>query len=79
MSWNYRVIKHHGAKGNKDWYGIHEVYYNDKGAIEIWTVDAIAPISETVEGLLEILGLLRNCLDKPVLELNKNGELEEEK
>ena len=67
MSWNYRVIKSYPATAENEWYSIHEVYYDDEGKITAWTEDAIAPESDTLEGLRDILGLMRSCLFKPVL------------
>ena len=65
MSWNYRVMRNRiRATAKDEWYTIHEVYYNDKGEVDGWTEDAIAPGSETVEGLLEQLTLMLSCLDK---------------
>jgi len=76
MSWNYRVMKSYPATRPEPWYSIREVYYDNHGEVDGWTVDEIAPASDTVEGLLEILGLMRNCLDKPVLD---EAELEARK
>jgi len=76
MSWNYRVMKHVGAPdGTNDWFAIHEVYYDNNGNVASWTVDEIAPISDHEGGLLEIIDLMRGCLNKPTLELNEAGEL----
>ena len=35
--WNYRIMRH--IEEDKTWYGLHEVYYNDKDEIVSWTVD----------------------------------------
>ena len=68
MTWNYRVMKSYPATKSDAWYSIREVYYDKDGKVDGWTEDEIAPESDTVEGLLEILGLMRNCLDKPILD-----------
>ncbi len=36
MKWNYRLLK--TKDGDDDFYQIHEVYYNDKGEVDGWTV-----------------------------------------
>ena len=35
MSWNYRIIKH------EDYYGLHEVYYDDEGEVDAWTLEPL--------------------------------------
>jgi hypothetical protein len=36
MKWGYRLLK--TKDGDDDFYQIHEVYYNDKGEVDGWTV-----------------------------------------
>ena len=67
MTWNYRVVKEQAKLDEDAWCSIREVYYDKKGEIISWSADDIAPGGETVEELLEVLQLMRNCLDKPVL------------
>lgn len=58
MSWNYRVIKHHGPKDTA-WYGIHEVYYSRRGEIDAW-----APREEIMaKSLRDLWGMLRDMAD----------------
>ncbi len=67
--WNYRVIRHDEVPEDI-WFGIHECYYlgDDDNLEDVsWTEDAIAPIGETPEELLETVEHMRRCLDKPVL------------
>ena len=66
--WNYRIVRSYPANKEEAWYSIREVYYDNNGKVNGWTEDAIAPESNTIEGLLEILQLMLNCLDKPILE-----------
>ena len=67
MTWNYRIMKSY-PDSRDAWYSIREVYYNNDGEVTDWTVEEIAPESETIEGLLEMIQLMRNCLDKPILD-----------
>lgn len=66
MSWNFRVIKHKTAPtGNtaldrvtpKEWYGLHEVYYNDKGEIDGW-IEEPEVTGETLEDLRGTIDLM---------------------
>ena len=36
MKWGYRLLK--TKDGDDDFYQIHEVYYNEKGEVDGWTV-----------------------------------------
>jgi len=76
MTWNYRVMRSYFEDMPDAWYSIREVYYDNHGEVDGWTVDEAAPVGDTVEELLEILGLMRNCLDKPILD---EAELEARK
>ena len=53
MSWNYRVMKHTIAapSNSNDWFGIHEVYYDEDGAITMYSSDPMSPMGETEEEL----------------------------
>ncbi len=65
MSWNYRVQKKKAKLLNDRWeteYGIVESY--EKHGV---TEDFMQPISESVEGLRTVLGLMLEACDKPVL------------
>ena len=66
--WNYRIVRSYPANKEEAWYSIREVYYDNNGKVNGWTENAIAPESNTIEGLLETLQLMLNCLDKPVLD-----------
>ena len=67
MTWNYRIMKSNDDDEDWDWYTIREVFYDVDGNITGYTQE-IAPGGDTAEGLLEVLGLMRNALDKPVLD-----------
>ena len=72
--WNHRVIKHLDKKTGEIWYGIHEVFYDDKvGTVSDtgkigWTKDPIAVTGESIESLAQILDWMKSCLDKPIIE-----------
>lgn len=56
MSWNYRVIRHE-AEGRAVWFGLHEVYYDEKGTVRGWiaspeiAVDDAKEIAETARAM----------------------------
>lgn len=68
--WNHRVIRKKIQNGSEqeDWYGIHEVYYDDDEEIEGVTEKAIAPGGSTLEELKNELQRMIKCLDKGILE-----------
>lgn len=69
MGWNYRVIRHHDPNNDEpDYLSIHEVYYDDEGRPERVTEQPTGAGAETVEGLREVFGLMRQALDKPILD-----------
>jgi hypothetical protein len=67
--WNYRVVKRCSPDHpDEPAYQIHEVYYNDQGEPDAFTVDAVAPLGETPEELKADLQAMLRALDAPVLE-----------
>lgn len=56
MTWNYRIIR--TVSGGKKWLGVHEVYYNDKGKVDLWTEEPIVIVDEE-EGVKGIQTILR--------------------
>ena len=86
MSWNHRVV-YHGPKSVKvgekevlqeEWYGIHEVYYDEDGKPEMYVIDPVinGDNIDELEGIIEWLG---NCLAKPTLNVKFFEELSEER
>jgi hypothetical protein len=65
MSWNYRVIE--SVTG----FTIHDVYYNDAGAITNVSVDEVAAYGETLDELRSDLEHYVAALEKPVLKLSE--------
>lgn len=70
MSWTYRVMRVDGE------YGIHEVYYNDAGALSSYTEEPVSPIGETLEELLGDMEMFRSALQHPVLTPEDFGDPE---
>jgi archaellum biogenesis ATPase FlaH len=67
--WNHRVLKHEkkDKRASREWYTIHEVYYNKKGEIVAYTDDPVYPYGESKIELLEEIMRFMKCLDKPIL------------
>ena len=60
--WEYRVIK--TIEDDFENFSIHEVYDD----INLWSVNGIEPLGETLAELREDLKMMLRALDKPVLE-----------
>lgn len=63
--WNHRVMKRKLESG--DFYGIHEVFYNEDGSIWSYTVDPIEVVGESIDELKQTLEWMLKCLDNPIL------------
>lgn len=77
MTWNYRIVKQAKIEGEET-YGIHEVYYNDDGSIQGITMEPVAIISESEQGLKEVIGMMHEAFNKKVLaigDLNAANEM----
>jgi len=72
--WNHRVFKQPDNLTNW-WYTIRETYYNENGDVHSYSAEARGVGAESVKDMSEILDWMKNCLDKPIIELDKNGEL----
>ena len=66
--WNYRLMRHTDAYG-REYFAIHESYYNDKGEVTAWTDDAAEVMGETKEDVREELERMLRALDYPVIEV----------
>lgn len=74
MTWNYRVIRKEHESGDVT-FQIHEVYYDDEGAIETWTANSVYPSGESLSELREDIEHFLAALDEPVLEeCQENGK-----
>lgn len=66
MTWNHRVIKR--KDGDKEYFGIHEVHYDENGKPGACTENAISiDYYESLADVLWVLDRMREALDKPVL------------
>jgi len=67
--WNYRIFRHKSQKGDCEFFTIHECYYGEDGKPNGWTVKEMAPYSESVKGLKDVvLRMMKEAFDKPVLD-----------
>ena len=69
--WNYRVLKQrYEGKGEKHWvhveYGIVEAYYDEDGKLEGYCDPHV--LGDSVDELRNVLGMMHDAFDKPVLE-----------
>lgn len=64
MSWNHRVIKTIDAKG----FQIHEVYYDEEGKIDGWTIEGVTPYSDDSVNLRSELHRMLIAFTKEILE-----------
>lgn len=75
MSWNYRVMLQ-SAKGEKT-YGIHEVYYSDRGKVQGWTTDIMPPCGDTLAELRRDLAFMSKAFKGPVLDYKTGKPVKE--
>lgn len=75
--WNYSIIFHDDGEPDHQWYGLHEVYYDDADEVDrvtSWTRDAVsfvAHLEEGSEGIVESLRMaLNDAKNRPVLSLS---------
>lgn len=66
MTWNHRVVKKTYPSGEES-YGIHEVFYNEKGEIYAYTEDPIDLACETLDALKEYATWCLKACEQPVL------------
>lgn len=81
MSWNVRIIKHTRPKDDPlfevgpVWYGVHEVYYNEKHQVWGWTTAPVHISGETEEDVKEYLRMIyRDAMSQSVLDKEKLPE-----
>jgi hypothetical protein len=69
MSWNYRVLRHKEdpLSENGEWLSIHEVHYQD-GKPTMCTAGPPGAGGETLEEIVKCLDLMKEALDKPILD-----------
>jgi hypothetical protein len=62
----YRVIRKDSASG-KTAYVLYQVYFDDRGVLQLVSADPASPHRETIEELREDLERMRQALELPVL------------
>lgn len=62
MTWNYRGMI--DSQGN---HSVREVYYDEDGTIESFTVDPASPFGETEEDLVADIAMMLEGLNKPFM------------
>ncbi len=69
MTWNYRVVRKTETGYDKlgEYYGIHEVYYDDDGKPEMVTVEPVGIVGDDLLELQEEFVHYLRALLKPVL------------
>ena len=72
--WNHRVIRKHHSETDTVTYQVHEVYYQENGAIEGWTENPVAPTGETAEELREDIRYFLRAFRRPILEEKETDE-----
>lgn len=78
MSWNYRVLAEETNTGETA-YRIAEVYYDDAGKPDAWTLPDYNPTAEwdDVGDLKGTVELILGAFDKPVLFVADGNKLKE--
>jgi hypothetical protein len=75
MTWNYRIVALEHEEGTQ--YGIHEVYYDDKGVPIFYTSDPVPCVGESLSDIYKGMDHMLVALSKPVLtEKDFTGEIE---
>ena len=72
MTWDYRVLVKRDDSDNPH-YGIHEVYYDDKGEISSCTILPCGPYGATAEELKDNLVQMLSCTLQNTVEYDEIG------
>ena len=79
--WNTRIIKHNvsetfknGKEYHEIWYGVHEVYYDEKGNIIGWTQEPIDVMFEDKYEFVDVLNSIVEASKHPILEELKDKD-----
>ena len=70
MGWNHRVLatEHQMSDGTVETYlAIHEIYYDDAGNPNGFTVNPITIGGDSLSGLNWTVDRIKECLEKPIL------------
>lgn len=80
MSWNYRVVKK--VKDGSEFYGIHEVFYDENKNIWTLTEDPVRPFGESLDEiknsyLMMAESFLQNVINYDDFLENKDKDIDE--
>jgi len=64
VNWNYRIIQKLDQTT-----GVHEVYYDEKQRINMWSEQPCLPLGESSDELKKDFELMMKALDKPTLKI----------
>lgn len=64
--WQYRVVTYNYIAETPH-FGIHEVYYDEDGAIAAWTEEPVRVVQESITALQHCLDKMQTALTLPVL------------
>ena len=70
MSWNHRILKRH-----KEWLSVHEVHYDRNGEIDGYSSNPTTIESEDIDGIKWQLDRIREACDKPIIEVDEDGQI----
>lgn len=69
MSWNYRVCYRPSVAGGG--HNIHEVYYDDKGRVKMYSKHPISAFGDDVDELYEDFAAMWKAFDEEPLDLDR--------
>ncbi len=65
MGWNHRIMAH--EHNGEIYLQIHEVYYNENGIPDSYTVSPVPVGAENLKGITWTLNKMLECRNKPIL------------
>ncbi len=71
MTWNFRIVKK--IFDGETLYEVHEVYYDENGAVESWTEEAVHPMGVSTSELKADIEHFLQAFRHPVLALAETG------
>jgi hypothetical protein len=71
MPWNHRIMAHNNGD-NEVYFQIHEVYYDENGSPNSYTVNPVTIGGEDLESIEWTLNKMLESLNKPILSAGEN-------
>lgn len=65
MTWNYQILKHMEPDG-RIWFGLHEVYRDEDGAIDTWTKYPFTAGESARDVILDLKLMLKDANSRSV-------------